>query len=924
MKKTKVLSFILAFALLTSMIGPVSADAGSGVKNIIYMIPDGGGMSPFYLTDALKDAGGWDANVFPNATVSTNEGMYLEQYLVGAITTRSFDKEITDSAAAGTAMSTGYKTNNGYVGIDPEQKPHASILETAQYAGKNVGMVTTYEWTNATPAIFSAHEKARANYTPMSEQIVNQGIDVVLGAGFGSAKWGSISDVEKRGYNIINTREDLNAVKPGDKLWGNLVENSFPYDIERRGHIPNIAEMTQAAITALDGDSENGFFLMVEGSKVDGGGHSNDASAMVGEFLAFDEACKIALEYAQSREDTIVIVAPDHDTGGMNLPEDMNKAVDELQKGEEPSEVTWESTGHTARNGGLFMYVPKGVSYPDGISGNDMGTAKAYEENVVDNTVIAPYLAKFMNLNLDEVTEKLFVDVTEKGTYDADKEIFSFADSDCTIKRNTSYAFIGDKVAELDGQVALYINERFYVPQLLLDMMGSEVVVEDAGDVLYPIHSYMDIYVTDTTDKIKWDGKVYIYNYFAENEISGGEIQFVAPETWKGKTLKFDSIKGSETAVAELECPDFDMDAEGLTFDYNIVTNDGRTYSFSSPFKGFAYSAYTEEPIKVDGIIDDKAWQNSVKMNCNKGSQVVSIEDWKGDRDLSAVFSMLWDSEYFYFYAVVTDEIFYQQEEQSKYMYKGDSVQIGIYNDLDGLLRKGKAGDMFEEITLGYSNGVPKAYRNRCQADFTTKGEITLSENFDLKCQRNGDDLTYEMKVKWSELFGYDYVPALGDVLGFSALINDNDGGGRRGWMEYGSGIGSTKDVNLFVTMPMLDFNKKDGIKVLLNGAELNFDVQPMLVENKVMLPVRAVLEGLGAKVSWNDDKCIVTSETENIVCEIPIGKTEYFVNGKAYTTDIPAQLVGERTLVPADMIGVAGECEIVCDMANSIVTIVK
>lgn len=924
MKKSKVLSFILAFVLLTSLISPTSARVASDVKNIIYMIPDGGGMSPFYLTDELKAAGGWDANVYPNATISTDDGMYIEKYLVGAITTRSFNKDITDSAAAGTAMSTGYKTNNGYVGIDPDLKPHANILETAQYAGKNVGMVTTYEWTNATPATFSAHDSARANYTPMSEQIVNQDIDVVLGAGFGSAKWGTIWEAEKRGYNIINTREDLNAVKPGDKLWGNLVENSFAYDIERKEHIPNIAEMTKAAITALDGDSENGFFLMVEGSKVDGGGHANSASSMVGEFLAFDEACKVALEYAQGRKDTIVVIAPDHDTGGMNLPEDMNKAVEELQKGEEPSEVTWESTQHTTRNGGLFMYVPKGVSYPEGISGKDIGTYKAYEENVIDNTAIAPYLAKLMNMNLDEVTDKLFVDVTEKGTYDADKEIFSFADSKCTIKRNASYAFVDDKVIDLDGQVALYINERFYVPQLLMDMMGQEDTGVDVGDVLYPIHSYMDIYVTDTTDKIKWDGKIYIYNFFAEKEIEGGEVKFLAPETWKDKTIKFDPIKGSDTAVIEIECPEFDMDAEDLTFDYNIITNDGRTYSFSTPFKGFAYSAYTEETITVDGIIDDAAWLNSVKMNCNKGSQVVSIEDWKGDRDLSAVFSMLWDSEYFYFYAVVTDEIFYQKEEQTKYLYKGDSVQIGIYNDIDGLLGKGKAGDMFEEITLGFSDGVPKAYRNRCQADFTTKGEITLNDNFDLKCQKSGDDLTYEMKVKWSELFGYDYEPTLGDVLGFSALINDNDGGGRRGWMEYGSGIGSAKNVNLFVTMPMLDFNKKDGIKVLLNGTELDFDVEPVFVENKILVPVRAVLESMGANVLWNNDKYIVTVETGNTVSEIPIGAAEFFVNGKSYTTEIPAQVVNGRTLVPADMLGVVGECEIVCDTKISKVTIVK
>ena len=925
MKNSKASIFIMVFTLIFSLISPVSAkvDEDVKVKNIIYMIPDGGGMSPFYLTDAVKEAGGWDKNVYPNATIATSEGMYLEKYLVGAITTRSFDEEVTDSAAAGTALSSGYKTKNGYIGVGFDGKPHANILETAQYAGKNVGMVTTYEWSNATPAAFSAHDQARGNYVSISEQIVNQNIDVVLGAGFGAAKWGSIKEAEKRGYNIVSTREDLNAVNPGDKIWGNLVENSFPYDIERKEHIPNIAEMTKAAITALDGDSENGFFLMVEGSKVDGGGHANAAGAMVGEFLAFDEACGVALEYAENRDDTLVIVAPDHDTGGMILPENMNKAVEELQKGEEPSELMWETTDHTARNGGIFMYVPEGVSYPEGIAGNDAGTYKAYEENVVDNTVIAPYLAKLMNIEMDEVTDKLFVDVTEKGTYDADKELFCFADNKCTIKRNASYACIDDKVIGLDGQVALYINERFYVPLLLLDIMGGKATDVDVGDVFYPMSSYMDVYVSDTTNTIKWSSKIYISNFFAEKEIEG-EVRFVAPESWKDKTIKFDAIKGCDTAVIEIDCPEFDVDTEGLTFDYDIVTNDGHTYSFSTPFKGFAYSGYTEESIVVDGIIDDEAWKNSVKMNCNNGSQVVLIEDWKGDRDLSATFSMLWDSEYFYFYAVVTDETFYQKEKPVD-LWQGDSVQIGIYNDVDGLLRKGKAGDLFEEINLGFVDGVPVAYRTRRQAKLTKKGEIEINEDFSLMCKKSGDDLTYELKVNWTELFGYEYKPQLGDVLGFSAVINDNDGSGRRGWMEYGSGIGIEKDVNMFVTMPMLNLNETDDeIKVVLNETKIDFDVQPVISDNQILVPVRAVLENLGANVLWDNDKRIVLVELENTVSEIPIGKTEIFVNGESRITELPAQLVDGRTLVHTDILGVVGKCEVICDMENSTVTITK
>lgn len=926
MKNNKMLSFLVAFVLLVSMICTISvkAEQDVAVKNIIYMIPDGGGMSPFYLTDALKEAGGWDKNMYPNATIATGDGMHIEKYLVGSMTTYCSNAEITDSAAAGTAMSSGYKTKKSYVGVDPDKKPHANILEAAQYSGKNVGLVSTYEWTNATPAAFSAHDTARSNYTIMSEQIVNQDIDVVLGAGFGAAKWGSIKEAEKRGYDIIRTREDLNAVKPGDKIWGNLVENSFAYDIARKEHIPNIAEMTKAAITALDGDSENGFFLMVEGSKIDGGGHSNSASAMVGDYLAFDEACKVALEYAENRNDTIVIIAADHDTGGMVLPENMQKAVKELQKGEEPSELTWESTDHTARNVGLFMYVPEGVSYPEGISGNDVGTYKAYEENVVDNTVIAPYLSKLMNINMDEVTSKLFVDVTEKGTYDKESELFCFADNSCTIKRNTSYAFIGEKIVELDGQVALYVGGRFYVPQLLLDIIDGKATGTDAGDVLYPMGSHIDVYVADTADAIKWDGKIYIYNFFTEKEV-GGEIRFTAPETLKGKTIKFDPIKGKDNAVIVAENLEFDVTAEDLTFDYDIITNDGHTYSFSTPFKGFAYAGYTDKTVVVDGVIDDEAWQNSVKMNCNKASQIVLIEDWKGDRDLSATFSILWDSEYFYFSAIVTDETFHQNEEPNK-MWNGDSVQFGIYDDTDGLLRAGQAGKKFENITLGWVNGVPKAYRHTSQKDLTTVGEVVLNDDFDLKCKRSGDDLTYELKIKWSELFGYEYEPQRGNVLGFSVLINENDDGvSRKGWMEYGSGIGNKADASLFFVMPLLDFNKKDDeIKVLLNETKLDFDVQPMFVENKILLPARTVLENLGANVSWNSNDRIAISETENAVSEIPIGKTEFFVNGKSYTAQMPAQLINGRTLVSEDVLELVGECIIDYDMEKSIVTIRK
>ena len=131
-----------------------------------------------------------------------------------------------------------------------------------------------------------------------------------------------------------------------------------------------------------------------------------------------------------------------------------------------------------------------------------------------------------------------------------------------------------------------------------------------------------------------------------------------------------------------------------------------------------------------------------------------------------------------------------------------------------------------------------------------------------MACVRDGDDLTYELKCKWSELFGNDYKPELGSVLGFSAVINDNDGGGRRGWMEYGSGIGMYKDVNEFVLMPMLDFSEmnSDEIKIYFNGIKLESDVQPMIIEDRTFVPLRVIFEALGAEVDWDGETGTVIS----------------------------------------------------------------
>ena len=159
-------SIVLAF---TTSIVPIKAESTSGeintkqIKNIIYMIPDGAGFPAYNVAKEVKKAGGLKFAYTDSftGTVPTSDKMYLDDYLVGACETKSANAEVTDSAAAGTALATGKKTNNNYIGVDSSSKPNASILELAQLENKMTGIVVTSNGYDATPGAFGAHASAR-------------------------------------------------------------------------------------------------------------------------------------------------------------------------------------------------------------------------------------------------------------------------------------------------------------------------------------------------------------------------------------------------------------------------------------------------------------------------------------------------------------------------------------------------------------------------------------------------------------------------------------------------------------------------------------------------------------------------------------------------------------------------------------------
>jgi alkaline phosphatase len=229
---------------------------------------------------------------------------------------------IVDSAPAATAYSTGFKTNDKFLGMTYDLKPVATVLEGAQALGKSTGLIATSNIQHATPAAFSSHINDRALNTIISSQQVYNNIDVVFGGGsqFLNHKGNDLIEVLKEnGYQYITTKAEMEKLE-SYPVWGMFAPNAMAYDFDRVLHPnePSLAEMTAKAIELLS-QNEKGFFLMVEGSKIDWTAHANDPIGLVSDILAFDDAVGVALEFAKENQDTMLLIMSDHGTGGITM-----------------------------------------------------------------------------------------------------------------------------------------------------------------------------------------------------------------------------------------------------------------------------------------------------------------------------------------------------------------------------------------------------------------------------------------------------------------------------------------------------------------------------------------------------------------------------------------------------------------------------
>lgn len=249
----------------------------------------------------------------------------------GITTTHANDRFITGSAASATALACGRKTNINYIGVDPDMKPVKSVAEIARDNGKKVGIVSSVSIDHATPASFYAHVKTRKMYHEIDHALAESGFDFFAGGGMkdpmGKKSENPLGDAlakaRKNGYRIVENKADFKALKPGDGkviAWNERLPDgkALPYVMDMNEKDITLPELTAKAIEMLDNDK--GFFLMVEGGKIDWACHANDAAASLRNTVSFDDSVKVALDfYEKHPEDTLIVVTGDHECGGLTV-----------------------------------------------------------------------------------------------------------------------------------------------------------------------------------------------------------------------------------------------------------------------------------------------------------------------------------------------------------------------------------------------------------------------------------------------------------------------------------------------------------------------------------------------------------------------------------------------------------------------------
>lgn len=349
----KAFSFSLVLLLLAVSVSASFAEEGGltvrKAKNAVLFIGDGMGVGAVTLFLNYE-------NFYKKQ--STILEKVMRDGRVALCLTQPLENLVPECSSAGTAMATGEKTNLLRVSEAADGSSMKTILEYAQEAGKATGIVTTQRVSHSTPAVFSSHVPNRSMEAEIAAQQAKSNLTILLGGGmeYWIPQGGKVSDVAEitenlgaksgskrkddenlieqmkgRGYSFVSTAEALNQTKPGDKVLGMFSASHLPPSIDQRngpkGTSPTLSEMTQKALELLS-SNENGFVLVVEQGALDQIAHENDAAGTIAEMQELDRAVGIVMDFVAKNPDTLVLIASDHDTGGLTLSAREDKTLE--------------------------------------------------------------------------------------------------------------------------------------------------------------------------------------------------------------------------------------------------------------------------------------------------------------------------------------------------------------------------------------------------------------------------------------------------------------------------------------------------------------------------------------------------------------------------------------------------------------------
>ena len=323
--------------------GGSKASRPSGKRNLIFMVSDGMGPTSLSLTRSYSQV---------SQGLPFDHQLVLDEHLIGSSRTRSTSSLITDSAAGATAFACGKKTYNAGISVLPDHSACGTVLEAAKKAGYTTGLVVTTRITDATPACFASHVNKRDEEDLIAEQLIGHShplgrvVDLMLGGGrchfLPNSTGGEscrdddtdvVTKAKESGWDYRSSRSEFDSISSDLKLplLGLFARTDIPYEIDRAdqtGKYPSLSEMAKVALDGLAAatkDSDQGFFLMIEGSRIDHAGHGNDPAAQVHEVLEYDKTFSQVLDFLDKDDvEGVLVSTSDHETGGLAAARQLN------------------------------------------------------------------------------------------------------------------------------------------------------------------------------------------------------------------------------------------------------------------------------------------------------------------------------------------------------------------------------------------------------------------------------------------------------------------------------------------------------------------------------------------------------------------------------------------------------------------------